>query len=140
MEQHRNSGCDRDHGPGPFVGDVPCAARQNRNFRTAHWTGRHLQMTLMSIPVGDEIGVEMHDDTDQIIRVEEGRATVRMGKCRERLDAGRSLGTGDTLFVPCGTWHNVLNSGTCPLKLSSVYGPPNHPAGTVHRTGQEARH
>ncbi|MCI6979607.1 MAG: cupin domain-containing protein [Eubacteriales bacterium] len=85
------------------------------------------------IPCG-EIGAEIHPDTDQFIRVEEGEALVRMGDCREKLDFQCRLSAGEAIFVPSGTWHNVLNAGKCPLKLSSVYAPPHHPAGSIHRT------
>lgn len=77
--------CGTDYGPEPFVGNIAAAARQNQNFRIAYWTGQHLQMTLMHIPVCGDIGVEMHPNTDQHIRVESGQALVRMGECRENL-------------------------------------------------------
>lgn len=127
-----------DHGEKPFVVNIPCAARQNPHFRTALWTGCHLQMTLMSIPVCGEVGVEMHADTEQVIRVEEGQALVCVGSCREKLDDHCRLCPGDALFVPCGIWHNVINTGRCPLKLSSFYGPPKHPKGTIHHTKADA--
>ena len=92
----------------------------------------------MSIPTCGEIGVEIHPDTDQFIRVEGGQALVRMGACREKLNFQRSLSMGDAIFVPAGTWHNILNNGNCPLKLSSIYAPPHHPKGTVHRTKADA--
>ena len=130
--------CETDHGPKPFAANIVRAARQNQNFRTAFWTGCYLQMTLMSISPCGEIGVELHPDTDQLIRVEEGQGLVRMGDCREKLNFQCCLGVGDAVFVPKGTWHNVLNTGNCPLKLSSIYGPPHHPQGTVHRTKAEA--
>ena len=136
MEHSRET----DHGCDPFVVNIPCAARHNYNFRSALWTGHHLQMTLMCIPVCGDIGVEMHPDTDQFIRVEGGEAFVRMGSCRENLDICHHLGAGDGVFVPCGTWHNVLNTGNCPLMLSSIYAPQQHPKGTVHRTKADAEH
>ena len=127
-----------DHGHAPFVANIPHAARNNQNFRSTFWTGRHLQMTLMCIPVCGDIGVEVHPDTDQFIRVESGKALVRMGACRESLDSTHRLGAGDGVFLPCGTWHNVLNAGNCPLMLSSIYAPPQHPKGTAHRTKADA--
>ena len=145
MESHHSMGClcgngKTDHGPKPFVTNITREARQNQNFRTALWTGHHLQMTLMCIPVSCDIGVENHPETDQLIRVEEGQALVRMGSGKERLDVQHRLRTGDAVFVPCGTWHNVMNTGSCPLKLSSIYAPPNHPRGTVHPTKADAEH
>lgn len=129
---HCPYGCDTtDHGPNPYATNILCAARQNENFRTALWTGTYLQMTLMSIPVGGEIGLEMHSDMDQCIRVEGGKATVRMGKHKCHLDLECTLNVGDAVFVPAGTWHNITNAGSCPLKLSSIYAPPQHPWGTV---------
>ena len=131
MDSHHpmEHGREIDHGCDPFVVNIPCAARHNHNFRNALWTGHHLQMTLMCIP-----------DTDQFIRVEGGEALVRIGSCRENLDICHHLGVGDGVFVLCGTWHNVLNIGNCPLMLSSIYAPPQHPEGTVHRTKADAEH
>ena len=128
-----------DHGPMPFAVNIPCAARKNQNFRTAFWTGCHLQMTLMEIPVSGQIGMEMHPDTDQMIRVEAGQALVSMGPCREAMCFHRRIGVGEAVFVPGGTWHNIWNAGCCPLKLSSVYAPPHHPRGTVHPTWCDAQ-
>ena len=143
MESHScmKCGCDAsvtDHGPAPYASNVMCAAQQNQNFRTAFWTGCHLQMTLMNIPACCEIGLEMHPDTDQFIRVESGQALVCAGSCKEKLDFQCCLHTGDGIFVPAGAWHNVRNTGNCPLKLSSIYAPPHHPKGTVHRTKADA--
>ena len=140
MDFHQPMACSRetDHGHDPFVVNIPRAARQNQNFRSALWTGQHLQMTLMCIPVCGDIGAEMHPDTDQFIRVENGAALVRMGSCRETLDICHRLSAGDGIFVPCGTWHNIINTGNCPLVLSSIYAPPQHPKGTVHRTKADA--
>ena len=143
MESHSPMRCgcdsgDADHGPKPFVTNITRMAQENQNFRTAFWTGCRLQMTLMCIPACGEIGAEVHPETDQLIRVEAGQALVRMGDCREGLDFKCRLGAGDAVFVPSGTWHNVINAGNCPLKLSSVYAPPHHPRGTIHCTKADA--
>lgn len=127
-----------DHGPDPYTLNVDQAAMRNRNFRTAVWTGCHLQMTLMCILPGEDIGLEIHEDTDQYIRVEMGRAMVWMGKSKNQLNFQKNLCRGDGIFVPAGTWHNIINAGRSRLKVSSVYAPPNHPRGTVHYTKEDA--
>lgn len=125
---------DTDFGPEPFVVNIEQATLRNRNFRTALWTGCYLQLTLMSIPAGSEIGLELHPDTDQFLRIESGSGIVRMGACKDRPDFQKCVGAGDAVFIPAGTWHNLINTGRCPLKLYSVYAPPHHPHGTVHKT------
>lgn len=128
-----------DHGPNPYVANVAQEAMKNTNYRTAFWTGEYAQMTLMSIPVDSDIGLEIHEDTDQIIRIEQGMAMVEMGDYEDQLDYQLEVRRGDTIFVPAGTWHNVINIGRMPLKLSAIYAPPHHPAGTIHRTKQDAQ-
>lgn len=123
-----------DHGGAPYTTNIHEIAMENRYFRTALWTGCHLQMTLMCIPPCEDIGLEMHDTTDQLIRVEHGTAIVKMGKCKCQLNCQQKLHGGDAVFVPAGTWHNIINAENSPLRLSSVYAPPNHPKGTVHKT------
>lgn len=129
---------ETDHGGNPYAVHVMRTARQNQNFRATLWTGGHLQMTIMHIPPCGEVGLEMHPETDQFIRVEEGQAHVCMGKCKEKLDIQCHLGVGEAVFVPCGTWHNVCNAEACALKLSTIYAPPHHPKGTIHRTKADA--
>lgn len=129
---------ERDYGGCPYVVDIPRHASRNTNFRTAIWTGSDLQMTLMHLPSCGEIGVEMHEDTDQLLRIEQGCGMVKIGACREQLDMQYRVCRGDAIFVPAGTWHNVINIGRIPLKISSVYAPPNHHKGTIHRTKEEA--
>ena len=130
----------RDYGPQPFVLNIHHAATMNQNFRTTIWTGKDLQLTLMCIPIGGEIGVEMHSDVDQLIRIESGRAKVYVGSCPRSLQEQACVDEGYALLIPAGTWHNVVNVGRCPLKLYSLYAPPQHPAGTVHRTKSDAEH
>ena len=123
-----------DYGPDPFVTIIDKATLQNRNFRTALWTGRHLQLTLMSIPTGGEIGLEIHPETDQFIRIESGNGMVMMGPAKNRLNFQRPVSDGYAVFVPAGTWHNIINTGNRPLKIYTIYAPPHHPHGTVHAT------
>lgn len=122
----------------PYVVNVCRKAEQNTNYRTEIWTGCYAQMTLMCIPVCSDIGLEIHEDTDQLIRIEQGVAQVKMGACKDCLNFQKEVFKGDTIFVPVGTWHNVINTGRMPLKVSVVYAPPHHPVGTVHHTKEEA--
>lgn len=124
----------RDYGPKPFVVNINEAAKQNNNFRTALWTGNHLQVTLMSIKVGDDIGLEIHPNIDQFIRIEDGQGIVRMGKNKDRLDFQARVSDDFAIMIPAGTWHNVINTGNKPLKVYSIYAPPQHPRGVVHVT------
>lgn len=128
----------KDYGPEPFVVNIAAATRQNNNYRAALWTGNHLQLTLMSIRVGEDIGLEIHPDTDQFLRVEQGQGLVRMGSSKDKMDLQRRVFPGDAILVPAGTWHNVVNTGNIPLKLYSIYAPPHHPHGTVQKTKADA--
>lgn len=125
---------DTDYGPEPFAVNIHKATMQNKNFRTALWTGQHLQLTLMSIPVGGEIGLEIHPNVDQFLRIESGRGIVKMGSGQNKLYYQKEVSDGYAIFIPAGTWHNLINNGSRPIKLYSVYAPPQHPHGTVHET------
>jgi mannose-6-phosphate isomerase-like protein (cupin superfamily) len=127
-----------DYGPNPFVINIDKATKQNNTFRTALWTGNHLQLTLMSIRVGEDIGLENHPNLDQFLRIEQGQGLVMMGQSRGNLDFQRSVGDGSAVIIPAGTWHNLINTGNIPLKLYSIYAPPQHAKGTVHRTKADA--
>lgn len=127
-----------DVGKQPFVIDIENATEDNQAFRTTLWTGDYLQVTLMSIDVGDDIGLELHSDVDQFLRIEEGKGLVQMGKTKDNLDFRRYVESDYAVFVPAGMWHNLTNTGNKPLKLYSIYAPPEHPHGTVHRTKAEA--
>ena len=128
----------QDSGPEPFVIDIEDAAEDNRFFRVALWTGQHLQLTIMSINVGEDIGLEMHPDVDQFIRIEEGRGLIQMGDSQNALNFQRRVTEDDAIIIPAGKWHNLINTGNRPLKLYSIYAPPEHPKGTVHKTKAEA--
>lgn len=128
----------QDRGPYPYVTNIEMETLQNMNFRTALWTGPYLQLTLMCIPIHGEIGLEIHPDTDQFIRIEQGSGIVMMGKHKEYMDFKQNIAEDDVIFIPAGMWHNLVNTGWCPLKLYTIYAPPHHPHGTVHRTKTEA--
>lgn len=128
----------KDYGPEPFAIDINKATIQNENFRTALWTGEHLQVTLMSIPVGGEIGLENHPNLDQFIRIEEGEGIVKMGDSKNNLDFQERVYDDFAFIIPANTWHNLVNTGDVPIKLYSIYAPPQHPFGTVHKTKADA--
>lgn len=128
----------RDYGPHPYVVNIEEATNQNYNYRLALWTGTHLQLTLMSINAKEDIGLEMHPDVDQFLRIEEGEGLVMMGNSRNNLWFQERVSDGYVILVPAGTWHNLINIGCTPLKLYSIYAPPEHPHGTVQRTKEDA--
>jgi len=140
-EHSANSEVDvvlKDYGAEPVVLDIDAFTMENDNFRTALWTGTMLQVTLMSIPAGGEVGLEQHPDTDQFLRIEDGHAKVVMGDTQEALTFTKMAEKDFAIFVPAGKWHNIINTGDKPLKLYSIYSPVEHPHGTVHKTFEEA--
>ncbi|MEL7608882.1 MAG: cupin domain-containing protein [Bacillota bacterium] len=126
--------CTTDFGPEPYAVCIEKITEENCNFRRVLWTGEHLQLTLMCIGVGGDIGLEMHPDTDQFLRIEEGQGLVRMGNTRDNLDFRACVCGGSAILVPAGAWHNLTNTGCRPMKLYSIYAPPEHPYCTIHRT------
>lgn len=130
----------KDYGPDPFVINIEDATRRNNNFRTALWTGLHLQITLMNINVGESIGLESHPNLDQFIRIEQGIGLVQMGDNKNNLNYERTVYDNYAIVIPAGKWHNLTNIGNVPIKLYSIYAPPNHPKGTVHITKKDEKH
>ncbi len=124
----------KDYGLEPFVVDIEEATKLNNTFRTALWTGSHLQVTVMSIDVGDDIGLEVHPTVDQFLRIEEGQGIVQMGDRENQLDFEAEVYDDYAIMVPAGKWHNLTNTGDKALKLYTIYAPPEHPFGTVHET------
>ncbi|MFE5318387.1 cupin domain-containing protein [Paenibacillus sp. NPDC056579] len=124
----------QDYGTRPFVVNINQTTKSNNNYRTALWTGKNLQVTLMSINVGDDIGLEVHPTTDQFIRIEEGQGLVQMGDSKDKLDFQEMAYDDYAIMIPAGKWHNVTNTGNKPLKIYVIYAPPEHPYGTVHET------
>lgn len=127
-----------DQGPAPFVVDIERATVDNDAYRDTLWTGRYLQLTVMAIAPGDDIGLEVHHDHDQFLRLESGRARVQMGPAADDLSFDELVADDFAVFVPAGSWHNLTNVGSEPLKLYSIYAPPEHPHGTVHQTRADA--
>jgi mannose-6-phosphate isomerase-like protein (cupin superfamily) len=128
----------KDIGPQPQSFDLEKATLENTNYRTVAWSGRYLQLTLMSIAVGEEIGLEAHPETDQFLRLDGGRGRVQMGPAKDQLDFDQEVEDGWAVLVPAGTWHNVTNIGDEPMRLYAVYAPVHHAAGKVHATSADA--
>ena len=129
---------NQDLGREPSLINIHKETVCNNTFRTAIWTGEYLQVTIMSIPVGGEIGLEMHEGLDQCIRVESGCANVYMGTTKQNVKCVGKVNSNYAIVIPSGTWHNIVNGCACPLKVYSVYAPPKHPFGTVHETKLDA--
>ena len=128
----------KDYGPRPLVVNIDKATKQNNTFRTALWTGSHFQVTLMSINVGDDIGLEIHPDTDQFIRIEDGQGIVKMGRNKDNLNFEANAYDDFAIMIPAGFWHNIINTGNKPLKVYAIYAPPEHPHGVVHTTKSDS--
>jgi mannose-6-phosphate isomerase-like protein (cupin superfamily) len=128
----------KDIGPEPQSFDLERATVENPNYRTVAWSGKYLQLTLMSIPVGGDVGLESHPETDQFLRLDAGRGRVQMGMAKDQLDFDREVGDGWAIFVPAGTWHNVTNIGDLPMQLYTVYAPVHHAAGKIQATAADA--
>jgi mannose-6-phosphate isomerase-like protein (cupin superfamily) len=117
-----------------YVGPIEKQTLENTYFRQVLFTGRHAQLVVMCLQPGEEIGSEVHANVDQFFRLEQGEAKFVFDGNVERL-----VRDGEAVVVPAGTFHNVINtSETQQLKLYTVYSPPNHPPGTVHKTKAEA--
>lgn len=116
-----------------FVDDIDRLTVENKDFRRVLYTGKHLQLVLMALRPGEEIGEEVHDDHDQFFRIEKGEGEVWIDNQRTKIKAD------DAIVVPAGARHNVINTGDKKLKLYTVYGPPDHKDGIVRSTKGEAK-
>lgn len=117
-----------------YVGPIEKTTVQNNYFRRVIYTGKYAQLVVMCLQGGEEIGNEVHPDVDQFFRIEEGTAKFVFNGKEEHL-----AHDGDAVVVPAGTYHNVINTSEYkPLQLYTVYSPPNHPDGTIHKTKAEA--
>ncbi len=128
----------KDFGLQPYTVNIEEATLQNTNYRTALWTGKTLQVTLMEIPVGSDIGLEVHPNIDQFLRLEAGQGRVQMGDSEDNLTFDQEISDDWAVMVPAGQWHNITNTGDTPLKIYSIYAPPEHPHGAVHQTKADA--
>jgi mannose-6-phosphate isomerase-like protein (cupin superfamily) len=115
-----------------FIADIEDQTEENRDFRRVLYTGPHMQLVLMSLAPGEELGEEVHETTDQFFRVEEGRGEVVIDGRETRIESDIAI------IVPAGMRHNVRNTGHKPLRFYTLYAPPEHPDGTVHRTKADA--
>ena len=121
-----------------WLADIEAATLENTDFRRVLFTRSHLQLTVMSIPVGESVGWEMHDHLDQFLRIESGTATLKLGRSEDDVAETYPVGDDWAMIIPAGTWHDVVNEGDEPLQLYSLYAPPEHPDGTVHVTKADA--
>ncbi len=117
-----------------FFGNIEKLTEKNGNFRQVLYTGKYAQLVVMSLLPGEEIGNEVHSAVDQFFRIEDG-----YGRFVFNGNEVQMVQTGDAVIVPAGTFHNVINdSSSKPLKLYTLYSPPNHPDGTIHKDKAEA--
>jgi mannose-6-phosphate isomerase-like protein (cupin superfamily) len=121
-----------------WVGNIEEATTGNTYFRKVLFTGERMQLVVMTLRPGEEIGLEMHDHVDQFIRVESGRATVTTGPSKDDIAETHHVEDDWAVIIPGGTWHNVVNEGDQDLQLYSIYTPPEHADGTVHATKADA--
>jgi mannose-6-phosphate isomerase-like protein (cupin superfamily) len=115
-----------------FIADIEDLTTSNTDFRRVLYTGKFLQLVLMTLKPGEEIGEEVHKDHDQFFRIESGSGEVLIDGVRTPIK------DDDAVIVPAGARHNVTNTGDQPLTLYTLYGPPDHREGVVHRTKAEA--
>src|SRR5512134_770947 len=115
-----------------FIGNIEDRTEENRDYRRVLYTGRNMQLVLMSLKPGEEIGEEVHKDRDQFFRVEKGRGEVSIDAHKTKIESDMAI------IVPAGARHNIRNIGDKPLRLYTLYAPPEHADGTVHATKAEA--
>ncbi len=128
----------KDIGPRPQSFDIERVTKANTNYRSVAWSGRYLQVTLMSIPVGGDIGLEAHPQTDQFLRLDAGSGRVQMGNAKDKLTFDSNVSEGWCVLVPAGTWHNITNIGATPMQVYAIYAPAHHTPGKVQATAAAA--
>lgn len=128
----------KDIGPQVQAFDLEQATRENTDYRSVAWSGRYLQVTLMSIPVDSDIGLEMHPETDQFLRLDAGRGRVQIGTAKDKLTFEEEVSDGWCILVPAGSWHNVTNIGNEPMQVYAIYAPAHHKPGKIHNSSLDA--
>lgn len=121
-----------------WVGDIEGQTLENEAFRRVLFTGGHVQLTVMRLGPGEDIGWEAHPHLDQFIRIETGTGRVEFGRTADRVEETHDVEADWAVVIPAGLWHNVVNTGGHELKLYSLYAPPEHPPDTVHGTKADA--
>ncbi|MDT8308502.1 MAG: cupin domain-containing protein [Bacteroidales bacterium] len=129
-----------DLGTEPWVVNIEELTVANNDFRAARWTGGHLQLTVMSLKPGEEIGLESHPHNDQFLRIETGKARVLMGQTEDSLYFDKEVSDDWSILIPAGYWHNLINTGDTDVKIYSLYAPPEHPKGTIHHRPEDDDH
>lgn len=127
-----------DIGPQPQTFDIESATKANTDYRSVAWSGRYLQLTLMSIPPGGDIGLEAHPETDQFLRLDAGSGRLQIGPAKDQLSFDREISDGWCALVPAGSWHNITNTGTTPMQVYAIYAPVHHAPNKVQATAATA--
>lgn len=127
-----------DNGPKPNAFDLEKATTENANYRTVAWTGKYLQVTLMSIKPGASIGLEVHPDTDQFVRLDAGKGRATIGPSKDDLNFQVDVSDGWSVQIPAGMWHDIVNTGDEDMRLYVVYAPVHHAPGIVQKTAEDA--
>ncbi|TCL55374.1 mannose-6-phosphate isomerase-like protein (cupin superfamily) [Kineothrix alysoides] len=138
MDYYNSTTSSIDQGPKPFVTDLKQDTISNNYFRTARWTCKNMQLALMSVPVGTDIGLDVHQTSDQFFYIEQGSALVVMGSCQNCLQYQAHIKEDYAVMVPAGIWHNIINTDSIPLKMFTIYAPSLHPHGSTYRTKEES--
>jgi mannose-6-phosphate isomerase-like protein (cupin superfamily) len=127
-----------DIGPRPQSFGIERTTKENTNYRSVAWSGRYLQVTLMSIPAGGDIGLEVHPETGQFLRLEAGYGRVQMGYAKDKLAFEKDVSDGWCVLVPAATWHNIINTGSTPIQVYAIYAPAHHTPGNLQATAAVA--
>lgn len=125
-----------DLGPTPSIINIEKRTEENSNYKKALWTGNNIQLILMSIPIGENTGIETSPNTEQFIKIEEGRALVELGPDINNLSVQKEINSDYALIIPAGTYYKITNINNEPLKLYSIYSPTNYKKGTINITKQ----